>query len=208
MNNTPIHADTKGSTPDIAHLAWCALIALALAQQEGKARSPMTTHTFLLNWLSTAQKQRRFSRSVSQKLEMLLNLGRQKGIAANLHDNLTVLWQAGYTPVRQDSSLLRLISSIQQLKTNKWVNDAITDEEWHIPTLLEEYCHISALLVKKSELHHHFDDEGALLGSLAFLVTGNTATPLATFKDAGLSARVEKQHENWGMLILEPDDRS
>ncbi|EBZ5774919.1 DUF2913 family protein [Salmonella enterica subsp. enterica serovar Redlands] len=205
MNNTSEYTNTKEPTPAIAHLAWCALVALALAQQDGKAGSPFSTHAFLLHWLSTAQKQRRFPRSIVQKLEMLVNLGRQKGIAANLHDNLTAIWQASVL-AQQDSSLLRLVSSIKQLKAKKWVNDAIIDEEWHIPTLLKEYSHISALLVKKSELHHHFDDEGTLLGGLAFLVIGNIVSPLATFREAGLSVRVEEQNEKWGILILEPND--
>lgn len=48
---------------DLAHLAWSALVALRLAQRDGQALSPLMAHTFLVRWLATTQKQRRFPRS-------------------------------------------------------------------------------------------------------------------------------------------------
>ncbi|MFP2240988.1 DUF2913 family protein [Pseudescherichia vulneris] len=45
-------------------------------------------HTFLLRWLSSTQKQRRFPRSVAPDIESLLKLGRQKGHATGLHQRL------------------------------------------------------------------------------------------------------------------------
>lgn len=55
----------KESLADLAHFAWCALVGLRLAQQDGLARSPLTIHTFLVRWLADVQKQRRFPRSVA-----------------------------------------------------------------------------------------------------------------------------------------------
>ncbi|WP_323115862.1 hypothetical protein [Klebsiella variicola] len=45
------------------------MVALRLTQHDGQASSPQLTHTFLLRWLVTAQKQRRFPRSVATDIE-------------------------------------------------------------------------------------------------------------------------------------------
>ncbi|EBI8775588.1 DUF2913 family protein, partial [Salmonella enterica] len=44
-------------TEKSGHLAWCALVALALARQDGGARSPAQENLFLTRWLATALKQ-------------------------------------------------------------------------------------------------------------------------------------------------------
>ncbi|ECW2291474.1 DUF2913 family protein [Salmonella enterica] len=36
------------------HLAWCALVALALARQDGGVLSPAQENLFLTRWLATA----------------------------------------------------------------------------------------------------------------------------------------------------------
>ncbi|EBM9948663.1 DUF2913 family protein [Salmonella enterica subsp. enterica serovar Give] len=64
---------------------------------------------FLLRWLTDAQKQRRFTRSVAPDLEGLLVLGRQKGATAGLEQRLEYLWQSCINPVKQQSDLFRLM---------------------------------------------------------------------------------------------------
>ena len=61
-------------TEKSAHLAWCALVALALARQNGDVVSPVQENLFLTRWLATALKQRRFSRDVAPDIEWLLKL--------------------------------------------------------------------------------------------------------------------------------------
>ncbi|MGR7483940.1 DUF2913 family protein [Klebsiella aerogenes] len=75
----------------LAQFAWCAPVALQLARQDGQALSPLMTHSFLLCWLATAHKQRRFSRTVAPDIENLLTLGRQRGPAAELLQRLKYL---------------------------------------------------------------------------------------------------------------------
>ncbi|SSM99312.1 integrase [Klebsiella pneumoniae] len=67
-----------------AHLAWCALVALALARQNGDVVSPAQENLFLTRWLATALRQRRFSRDVASDIEWLLKQGRQLGVNAQL----------------------------------------------------------------------------------------------------------------------------
>ncbi len=68
-------------TEKSGHLAWCALVALALARQDGSVQSPAQENLFLTRWLATALKQRRFARVVSPDIEWLLKQGRQLGVS-------------------------------------------------------------------------------------------------------------------------------
>lgn len=56
-------------TEKSGHLAWCALIALALARKDGTVRSAAQENLFLTRWLASAQKQRRFSRDVAPDID-------------------------------------------------------------------------------------------------------------------------------------------
>lgn len=56
-------------TEKSGHLAWCALVALALARQEDGVLSPAQENLFLTRWLATALKQQRFSRDVTPDTE-------------------------------------------------------------------------------------------------------------------------------------------
>lgn len=95
MNKTNLTAlPPEESLADLVHFAWCALVGLRLAQQDGQAFSPLTIHTFLLRWLVGAQKQRRFPRSVAVDIDSLLRLGRQKGLAAGLSSRLEYIWHS------------------------------------------------------------------------------------------------------------------
>jgi hypothetical protein len=161
---------------DLARLAWCALVALRLAQRDGQALSPMMVHTFLLRWLAQAQKQRRFPRSVAPDIDSLLALalalGRRKGPAAGLHQQLEYLWRSCSSPVKQQSDLFRLTYAIEAIKSQGWINAAVVDAEWDIPALLAEYDNVSALLVRKSDLVRQFTDDGQLTGAVSFLAKG------------------------------------
>ncbi|WP_276573971.1 hypothetical protein [Yersinia ruckeri] len=45
-------------TEKSGHLAWCALVALALARKDGSVCSPAQENLFLTRWLAIALKQR------------------------------------------------------------------------------------------------------------------------------------------------------
>lgn len=168
---------------DVAHLAWCALVALRLTQPEGQALSPLMTHTFLMRWLATAQKQRRFPRSIAPDLEKLLRLGRQKGVAADLYLRLEKLWHACSDTVSHQSDLYRLAQAIKILKDQNWLNATVADTEWDIPTLLAEYAGTSALLVKKSDLIRYFSEDWRLTGPVTFLIRGTRYIATAAFDE-------------------------
>ena len=61
------------------HMARCALVALALARQDGSMQSPAQENLFLTRWLATQLKQRRFPRDVAPDIEWMLKQGRHLG---------------------------------------------------------------------------------------------------------------------------------
>ncbi|WP_374194868.1 DUF2913 family protein [Escherichia coli] len=77
MDNSVAEKQTLGMLT--GHMAWCFLVALALACRDGVITSPVQEDLFLTRWLAKAQKQRRFSREVATDLEWLLKQGRQLG---------------------------------------------------------------------------------------------------------------------------------
>lgn len=127
-------------------------------------------------------------------------------MAANLHYKLIALWNTGSGSIRHDSGLFRLTSAIAQLKANVWISDTLADNVWNVAVLSTEYRDISALLVRKTELNNHYDDEGNLLECINFLITGDAALAVTVFQKLGLSCKTGERHESWSILILGPDN--
>lgn len=194
MKKTHNSLPPEQTVAELAHFAWCALVALRTVQQDGQALSPLSTHTFLLRWLTVAYKQKRFPRAVASDIEGLLALGRSKGLAASLLNRLEYLWTSCTGPVSAQSDLYRLTYAIEQLKSNGWVNAAVSDDDWDSTILIEEYRDTDALLVKKSALTGGFSDEGKLVAPVEFLVNGDLSACMEIFKTHELSP-----------VILEPD---
>ncbi|HEJ0335096.1 TPA: DUF2913 family protein [Klebsiella aerogenes] len=176
----------------LAHFAWCALVALRTAQQDGQALSPLSTHAFLMRWLTVAYKQKRFPRAIASDIESLVVLGRQKGPAASLFSRLEYLWSSCTGPVSAQSDLYRLTYSIEQLKSQGWINAVVSDREWGTEALTEEYRDIDALLVRKSALTDGFSNEGKLVAPVEFQVTGNLSACIAVFQSHALPTVVLK----------------
>lgn len=209
FNSTTSHSHNTGQVvTDVAHLAWCALIALHLALPRGQALSPLMTHTFLMRWLATAQKQRRFPRSIAPDLEKLLRLGRQKGVAADLHLRLENLWYACSDSVSHQSDLYRLAQSIKTLKDQNWLNATVDDTEWDIPALIAEYAGNSALLVKKSDLVSYFSEDGQLTGPVTFLVLGDIGECMNVMQAQRSHMESSEYSDEGGLLTLFPTESS
>ncbi|WP_371973003.1 DUF2913 family protein [Lelliottia nimipressuralis] len=190
------------SLADLAHFAWCALVGLRLAQQDGQALSPLTVHTFLVRWLADAQKQRRFPRSVATDIDSLLRLGRQKGSAAGLLKRLEHLWPSCTEPVTKQSDLFRLTHAIEYLRSQGWVNAVVTNDEWEPASLYAEYMDVSALLVRKSELQRHFTDKGQQSASVDFIVVGDSGVVGDVLDARELRYAIREQHAGWCLLSL------
>lgn len=205
MKNSYSPLPPEQSIADLAHFSWCALVALRTAQQDGQALSPLGIHAFLVRWLATAQKQRRFPRTVATDIDSLLRLGRQKGPAAGLSQRLEYLLQSCTEPVNEQSDLFRLTHAIEHLRSQGWVNAVVTDDEWNAETLFAEYAGESALLVRKSELQRHYTEQGQQSAPVAFMVVGDTRVVGDVFDSRALRYAIREPHTGGCTLVLIPD---
>ena len=110
-------------------------------------------------------------------------LGRQKGLVASLFSRLEYLWSSCSGVVSAQSDLYRLTYAIEQLKSQGWINAAVSDEDWDNEALLvQEYSDTNALLVRKSALTCGFSEECKLVAPVEFLVTGNMSACTEIFQ--------------------------
>ncbi|PHI29179.1 DUF2913 family protein [Budvicia aquatica] len=77
------------TTGDLAHLMFCALVALHLARQDGQMMNSDSENRFLVDWLATAQRQQRFAKHMDTDIRWLQAVGRHQG---GLVSTLTSLW--------------------------------------------------------------------------------------------------------------------
>lgn len=97
----------KRPTEELAHLAWCLLVAVKLSQKQGKIRTDLQIHMFIIQWLTTAQKRKLFPRSVAQDILWLINEGKRYGFSAKLHRKLEYIWRASSGELLKQSVLFR-----------------------------------------------------------------------------------------------------
>lgn len=89
------------------HMAWCALMALAIARVDSSVKSVAQENIFLTRWLAMALKQRRFPRDVNPNVEWLLNQGRQFGFKGSRANMLDYLWQSSTGSLTEQSDHYR-----------------------------------------------------------------------------------------------------
>ncbi|WP_447873523.1 DUF2913 family protein [Serratia fonticola] len=173
------------TTRDLAHLAFCALVALQTAVQDGIVTSPMAEHLFIVRWLATAQKQKRFPKTVAIDIQRLLDKGRKQGIGAKLKSHLEYVWRSCSGEIRQQSDLFRLTYSLESLKVLGWRNELVTPDEWDSEALDDA---APALYVVKVALQSAFNNEGRLIAPLAFKVAGDTQIVIDALTASSLTA--------------------
>lgn len=200
-------ASSSQSFDDLTHFAWCGLVALSFARQDGQALSPLTTHTFLNRWLTAALKQKRFPKSIAADISHLLALAQRSGLRADLEARLDVLWYTGSEPQSEQSDLFRLTCAIGLLRSRGWMNAVVADKEWYADDVLAEYEGRNALLVRKSQLQAQFASDGALLGEIVFLLTGDKCSAEAVFLQYCPGVILEKIEESWYQLRLTPAEK-
>ncbi|EJJ3932104.1 DUF2913 family protein [Salmonella enterica] len=156
-------------------MAWCALVALALARREGCVSSPAQENLFLTRWLATAQKQRRFPREVATDIGWLLNQGRQLGVNAKLTSKLTYLWQSCTGELKAQTDLFRLTHAIETAKDMRWTCRMLSDREWSGRHAVTLNAGVNGVYLSEGSLDAAFDDDGHQVGTLLANITGNVA---------------------------------
>ncbi|EAO6613333.1 DUF2913 family protein [Salmonella enterica] len=180
-----------------AHLAWCALIALHLARQDGHVHSESQENLFLVRWLAGAEKQRRFSRDVATDIRWLLNQGRLSGLNARLRSKLEFLWRAGSGDILTQTDLFRLSWGLDTLKGYKWGYHVLSDSEWSGRRRMRLSPDVNAVSLLQSSLERAFADDGSQLHPVRVKVNGNVAALEALLTSCGWRLQQTDGGEHW-----------
>ena len=175
-------------------LAWSALVALALARKDGVVQSASQENLFLVRWLATAQKQRRFSRDVAPDIAWLLEQGRQHGVRARLPEKLDYLWRSCCEDLSDQSDLFRLTYAFEMAKEAGWVYRLMADKEWTGRHAVKLNPAVNGIYALRSSIDNGFDRDGRLLAPLKVRITGNVAGIRELFE--GCSWSVIPDREN------------
>lgn len=157
------------------HMAWCALVALALARRDGRVQSPAQENLFLTRWLATAQKQHRFPRVVATDIEWLLKQGRQLGVNAKLTTKLTYLWQSCTGELKAQTDLFRFTHAIEAAKCMHWISRMLSDREWSGRYAVTLNAGVNAVYLSLSNFDAAFNEDGHQVKMLMANITGNVA---------------------------------
>ncbi|MEI10117.1 DUF2913 family protein [Salmonella enterica] len=175
-------------TEKSGHLAWCALVALALARQDGGVLSPAQENLFLTRWLATALKQRRFSRDVTPDIEWLLKQGRQMGVSARLASKLNYLWRSCTGELSEQNDLFRLTYALETAKDMHWNYRLLSDQEWSGRNAVALSAGVNGIYLSRANLDVAFDDSGRQINPLTARLTGNVAGVMKVFNRCGWQA--------------------
>lgn len=175
-------------TEKSGHLAWCALVALALARQDGGALSPAQENLFLTRWLATALKQRRFSREVTPDIEWLLKQGRQMGVSAKLVSKLDYLWRSCTGELSEQNDLFRLTYALETAKDMHWQYRLLNDREWSGRNAVALSAGVNGIYLSRANLDSAFNDNGRQINPLMARLTGSIAGMMKVFERCGWQA--------------------
>ncbi|WP_236905785.1 DUF2913 family protein [Enterobacter hormaechei] len=173
MDNSVAEEQTSGMLT--GHMAWCALVALALARHDGVITSPVQENLFLTRWLATAQKQRRFSREVATDLEWLLKKGRQLGVNAKLVTKLTYLWESCIGGLKDQTDMFRFTHAVETAKEMYWICRMLSDREWSGRHAVTLNAGVNTVYLSLSNLDAAFDENGHQVSVLMVKITGNVS---------------------------------
>lgn len=182
------------------HLAWCGLIALALARQDGGVRSAAQANLFLTRWLATALKQRRFPREVSQDISWLLAQGRRHGIKARLPEKMDYLWRSCSGELSEQNDLFRLTYALELAKQYDWGYHVLSDSEWSGRNKILPSASVNSICLLKSALDIGFNDDGTQVLPVPARIGGRAEGLNALLKSCGWEAVSNDDH--WKLVTI------
>ncbi|HDW2776943.1 DUF2913 family protein [Enterobacter cloacae] len=148
------------NTGKIGHLAWCALVALQLARQDGQINSESQENLFITRWFALAKKQRRFSRDLATDIDWILNQGRSLGMRARLRHKLDYIWRSCNGELLEQNDMFRLTYAMELLMEHAWVYQALSDRDWTGRHRIQTSASVNSICLLKSSLDIAFNEEG------------------------------------------------
>lgn len=194
--------DTENTPHALGHLVFCALIALALERQQGGAATPFAENLFLLRWLATAQKQKRFPKTVAVDIAWMLERGRQYGPTGKLRQHLEYLWRSSCN-LETQSDLFRLTHAIETLKDQGWHNTLLDAKTWQAQLSLPAELG-DGIFVEKQALSDGYTQEGQHIQPVVFRVVGEVAAVIEHLAGYRLTGQHTGTVGGYHTLVLLP----
>ncbi|STA76169.1 Protein of uncharacterised function (DUF2913) [Citrobacter freundii] len=163
----------NGKSEKTAHLAWCALIALHLARQDGLVQSELQEDLFLIRWLAAAERQRRFPRDVATDIHWLLQQGRSPGVRAQMAMKLDYIWRSNTGNIMEQTELFRLTWGLEIARSQLWVYHVLSDPDWLRLGRQGINPDICAVYIPRSALENAFSDNGKQRAPVPARITGD-----------------------------------
>jgi len=142
------------------HLAWCALVALQLARQDGMISSESQENLFIMRWFALAKKQRRFSRDLATDIDWILNQGRSLGIRARLKHKLDYIWRSCTGELLEQNEMFRLTYAMELAMEHAWVYKVLSDRDWSGRHRIQTPASVNSICLLKSALDIAFNQDG------------------------------------------------
>lgn len=187
----------------LSHLAFCALVALGIARKDGIALTPLAENLFLIRWLATAQKQKRFPKCVAIDITFLLEQGRKKSSTSKLRDKLEYLWQSCTKPLSIQSDLFRLTYATEKLKEQGWENFIIDSNAWRDERFPKSSTK-NAFCIEENTLHIAYSDEGRLIIPLKMRVIGEVDYLLTLLFQSFITTELTERGKRFHRVTLLP----
>lgn len=193
----------KRPADDLAHLAWCLLVALRLAQQDGRAVTALQQHLFIMQWLATAQKRKLFPKSVARDILWLSTQGRRYGCNARLVRKVELIWRTSRGILEQQSALFRFAFFTETLKSAGWRDFLLSPAQW--AAYFRDETGNQAIYTPEARLHTVFTEQGLLVAPLELRLTGNTEGIVPLLTQYCLRGEQQPDEQGFHILVLMPE---
>lgn len=188
------------NTEKTGHLAWCALIALLMARDDGQVVSEPQENLFITRWFAQAKKQRRFSRDVATDIDWILNQGRTLGVRARLRHKLDYIWSSCTGELSEQNDLFRLTYAMELVKQYDWVYHVLSDSEWSGRHPVQPAGSVNSICLLKSALDTGFSDDGTQRLPVPVRIGGRADGLNSLLKSCGWEAVCND--ENWTLVTM------
>lgn len=168
-----------------SHLAWCALVALQLARQDGLISSESQENLFIMRWFALAKKQRRFSRDLATDIDWILNQGRSLGIRARLKHKLDYIWRSCTGELLEQNEMFRLTYAMELAMEHAWVYQVISDKDWSGRHRIQPSASVNSIWLLKSALDIAFSQDGEQILPVPARISGQVEALNELLKSCG-----------------------
>ncbi|WP_288985226.1 DUF2913 family protein [uncultured Pseudoalteromonas sp.] len=184
----------------IGHVAWCALIALKLAKQNGDVpqNNRIKANKFIANWAKKAQAELRFGSTMNNELDIWHYSGTKKALIAKLEFNIESIYKqycqlAHKTRKLPSSFKRRILNAGTALQELGWCTEIGLERDWQNEGSYNCTADSTAIILKEHlEL---FDNVGRFSSPISLMINSNNVSEaVKKFYDSGIILFLEDQN--------------